>query len=90
MRVFKTVVADDHDVVRKGLIYLLVLSGRSEVVGEARDGLELLKLVERVSPDLAIVDIGMPGLNGIDAAVRIRKQSPKTAVVILSMFSDED
>jgi two-component system response regulator NreC len=90
MKVLKTVVADDHDVVRKGLIYLLSLSGRSEVVGEARDGLELLKLVERVSPDLAIIDIAMPALNGIDAAARIRKQSPQTAVIILSMFSDED
>jgi two-component system, NarL family, response regulator NreC len=90
MKVFKTVVADDHDVVRKGLIYLLSLSGRSEVVGEARDGLELLRLVERVLPDLAIIDIAMPSLNGIDAAARIRKQSPGTAIIMLSMFSDED
>jgi DNA-binding NarL/FixJ family response regulator len=90
VKVFQTVVADDHDVVRKGLIYLLSLSGRSEVVGEARDGLELLKLVEGVSPDLAIIDIAMPHLNGIDAAARLRKQSPKTAIIILSMFSDED
>src|SRR5262245_66042323 len=85
MKVLKTVVADDHDVVRKGLIYLLSLSGRSEVVGEARDGLELLPLVERASPDLAIIDIAMPRLNGIDAAARIRQQSAGTAVIILSL-----
>ena len=90
MRLLKTVVADDHDVVRKGLVFLLTRSGRAEVVGEARDGRELLKIVQEKSPDVVIADIAMPSLNGIDAAGQIIKQSPGTAVIVLSMFSDED
>jgi two-component system, NarL family, response regulator NreC len=90
MKLIRVVVADDHDVVRKGLVFLLQRSGRAEVVGEARDGREVIKLVESKSPDLAIIDVAMPSLNGIDAAAQIIKDSPKTAVVILSMFSDED
>ena len=90
MKLIRVVVADDHDVARKGLVFLLQRSGRAEVVGEARDGREIVKLVEAKSPDLAIIDVAMPSLNGIDAAAQIIKDSPKTAVVILSMFSDED
>jgi two-component system, NarL family, response regulator NreC len=90
MKVFKTVVADDHDVVRKGLIFLLTRSKRAEVVGEARDGREAVKLIAELRPDLAIIDIAMPSLNGIDAASQMIKQSPDTAVLILSMYADED
>ncbi len=90
MKVLRTVVADDHDVVRKGLVFLLSRSGRAEVVGEAKDGRDVLKLVAERSPDLVIVDIAMPHLNGIDAAAQITRHSPGTAVIVLSMFSDED
>jgi len=90
MKLLKTVVADDHDVVRKGLVFLLSRSKRAEVVGEARDGRELLKVVEEQSPDLVILDIAMPSLNGIDAAAQIHKQNPKIALIVLSMFADED
>jgi two-component system, NarL family, response regulator NreC len=90
MKVLKTIVADDHDVVRKGLIFLLTRSKRAEVVGEAKDGREAVKLVAEHRPDLVIIDIAMPSLNGIDAASQMIKQSPDTAVMILSMYADED
>jgi two-component system response regulator NreC len=90
MRLLKTIVADDHDVVRKGLVLLLGSSGRAEVIAEAKDGRDVVKLVEKHHPDLVIMDIAMPHLNGIDAAALITKQSKDTAVIILSMFSDED
>jgi two-component system response regulator NreC len=86
----KTVVADDHDLVRKGLISLLARSGRAEVVGEARDGRELVRVVEEKSPELVVLDISMPVLSGIDAAAHIRKQSPTMALIILSVYADED
>jgi DNA-binding NarL/FixJ family response regulator len=90
MKPLRTVVADDHDVVRRGLIFLLTQSGRAEVVGQAKDGLELLTLVEQLQPDLVISDIAMPSLNGIDAAAYISKHFPKTSVAVVTMFSDED
>src|ERR1051326_7444479 len=90
MKLLRTIVADDHDIVRKGLVFLLSRSGRAEVVGEAKDGRDLLKLVREQRPDLVIVDIAMPSLNGIDAAAQIVRHSPMTAIIVLSMFSDED
>jgi len=90
MKVLKTIVADDHDVVRKGLTFLLTHSKRAEVIAEARDGREAVRLVVERRPDLVIIDIAMPFLNGIDAASQIIKQCPGTDVVILSMYADED
>ncbi len=90
MKPLRTVIADDHDVVRRGLHFLLDHSGRAEVVAEARDGRQLLSLVEQFEPDLVISDIVMPRLNGIDAAAYIRKHFPKTIVAALTMFSDEE
>jgi DNA-binding NarL/FixJ family response regulator len=86
----RTVIADDHDVVRRGLAFLLTQSGRADVVGEAKDGLDLLRLVEQHNPDLVITDIGMPLMNGIDAAAHLSKHSPKTTVAVVTVFSDED
>ena len=90
MKVLKTVVADDHDIVRRGLTFLLKNSGRAEVVGEAKDGREAVRITQDKFPDIVIMDIAMPSLNGIDAAAQILKQSPRTAIILLSMFSDED
>jgi two-component system, NarL family, response regulator NreC len=90
MKLLKTVVADDHDIVRRGLTFLLNRSGRAEVVGEAKDGREVLRIVQEKAPDIVIMDIAMPRLNGIDAAAQIARQSPRTIVILLSMFSDED
>jgi len=81
--------ADDHLVVRKGLRSILERQSGIEVVGEAADGREAVALSERLNPDVVIIDITMPHLNGIDAAAQIVKRNPKIGVVILSVHSDE-
>lgn len=86
----RILVADDHDVVRKGLRYLLSQISDVEVVGEAVDGRQAAKLTDELRADLVIMDIGMPLLNGIDAAAQIVKRNPKVDVILLSMHSDED
>ena len=77
-------------IVRKGLCYLLARRKEIEVAGEARNGRDVLALVEEVRPDIAILDIAMPLLNGIDAAAQISRQFPETKTILLSMHSDED
>lgn len=83
----RIVLADDHQVVRQGMSALLNAQADLRVVGEAADGHELLGLVEKLQPDVALTDIAMPNLNGIEATGQIRKRFPKTQVVILSMYS---
>jgi two-component system, NarL family, response regulator NreC len=89
MSPIRILLADDHDVVRKGLRYLLQRQNGADVIGEAKDGREAVKMAEELGPDLIIMDIAMPLLNGIEATAQIVKASPKTKVIILSMFSDE-
>ena len=86
----RVLLADDHTLVRAGLRKLLESIAGFEVVGEADDGLALLALVEQLQPDLVMMDIGMPGLNGIDATARVMKDWPMTRVVILSMHQNEE
>ncbi len=85
----RLLLADDHEVVRKGLRLLLEQHEGIEVVGEAADGRDAVRLTEELKPDIVIMDIGMPQLNGIDAAARIVHRDPRVGVVILSMHSDE-
>jgi DNA-binding NarL/FixJ family response regulator len=85
----RVVLADDHNLVRAGIRALLERLPGVEVVGEASDGREALALVAREKPDLALLDIGMPALNGLEAAPRIAREAPGTRLVILSMHSDE-
>ena len=82
-------IADDHSIVRKGLRSTLEECTNYRVVGEAANGREAVRLAEQLTPDIAILDIGMPQLNGIEAASQIQKVSPKTRVLILSMHTDE-
>jgi DNA-binding NarL/FixJ family response regulator len=80
--------ADDHAVVRDGLRYLLEAQLDIEVIGDAADGRETVRLVARLKPDVAINDITMPELNGIDATLQIRDVCPSTEVIILSMHAN--
>ena len=80
--------ADDHQIVRQGVRALLERRG-FEVVGEAEDGNEAVRLVTRLLPDIAVLDIAMPSLNGIDAAREIRRVSPDTRTILLTMFSED-
>lgn len=79
--------ADDHAVVRDGLRYLLSAQPDIEVVGDAEDGRQTLQLVKQLNPDVVVIDIAMPELNGIDAAHHISLDCPSTQVIILSMYS---
>ena len=85
----RVVLADDHNLVRAGIRALLERLPGVQVVGEASDGREALALVAKEKPDLALLDIGMPSLNGLEAAPRIAREAPRTKLVILSMHSDE-
>lgn len=83
------ILADDHHIVRQGFKSLLENHGGFSVVAEAGDGLEALRLTARLKPDVLVVDLMMPGLNGIEVTRRIAKLSPHTKVIILSMYMDE-
>jgi two-component system response regulator NreC len=86
----RVLLADDHDVVRKGLRYLLQGVPDLEVSGEAVDGRQAVALSESLGVNIVIMDIGMPLLNGIDAAAQIVKRDADVGIIILSMHSDED
>ena len=81
--------ADDHRIVRQGLRALLAGESDFEVVGEADDGREALELVKRLNPDVLVLDLMMPGLNGLEVARQLPRQSPGVRVVVLSMYDDE-
>lgn len=85
----KVIIADDHHLVRQGIRALLENEDGFDVIGEARDGREALELAENLQPDVLVMDINMPRLDGIEAAQRIQGMHIKTQVLILSMYSDE-
>lgn len=83
------ILADDHKIVREGLKNLLSSEWDIEIIGEAENGREALNLVNEKKPDIIIMDIGMPELNGIEAAKKIKAESPETKIIALSMHSDK-
>lgn len=90
MSVLRVLLADDHELVRSGIRLILHTLEGVQVVADARDGYGAIELVEALRPDIALLDIAMPKLNGIDAAARIRTRFPETRVVILSMHAGEE
>ena len=86
---FRILIADDHEVVRDGVRALLEKQTDMAVVGEAADGREAAELAEDLHPDVIVMDVGMPNLNGIDATRRILAAHPQIGVVMLSMHQDE-
>jgi DNA-binding NarL/FixJ family response regulator len=85
----RILLADDHTLMRQGLRQILEQNSSYEVIAEANSGLEAVELAEKHRPDLAIIDVGMKELNGIEATAQILKHCPHTVVLILSMYSDE-
>jgi two-component system response regulator NreC len=81
--------ADDHRIVRQGLRALLEAEPDFSLVGETGDGLEAIQLAERLQPDVIVLDLMMPGINGLEATRQISDNCPQTRVVILSMHADE-
>lgn len=85
----RIVLADDHALVRQGIRSLLTSIADFEVVGEAADGREALRLIRALEPDVALLDISMPELNGLDAAARALREQPRLKVIVLSMHGAE-
>lgn len=85
----RVVVADDHHLVRSGIKALLEKADDIQVVGEAEDGQQAVELVQQLSPDVLVMDVAMPRMNGTEATARIRAIGSPTRIVILSMHSDE-
>jgi DNA-binding NarL/FixJ family response regulator len=86
----RILVADDHDLLRRGVRQLLTSRPGWEVCGEAKTGREVVALAEQLKPDIVVLDISMPDLNGLEAARRIHKLFPKTAILVLTLhFSDQ-
>ena len=88
-RVVRVVLADDHALVREGTAELLERAGGIRVVGQAADGLEAIRLVTSLRPDVLLLDVAMPGLDGLEVARRVREASPATAVVALTAHDEE-
>lgn len=86
----RVVLADDHDIVRQGLKRLLDRAPGIEVVGEARDGLQALESVNKLKPDILLLDIEMPVMDGIEVARRLQSSNPKVRILILSAYDDRE
>jgi two-component system response regulator NreC len=85
----RIILADDHAVMRRGLKLLLEQQDDFQVIGEAGDGREAVRLAESLKPDVAVLDVTMPNLNGIEAAWQIKAKHPEIGIVVLSMHADE-
>jgi DNA-binding NarL/FixJ family response regulator len=86
----RILLADDHEVVRRGLIALLATRPDWQVCGEAQNGREAVALAVKLKPNLAILDLSMPELNGVEATRQIRKEVPETEVLVFSMYESEE
>lgn len=86
----RVLVADDHTIVREGLVSLLAESGECEIVAQASDGVEALEKARETEPDVAVVDLGMPRLSGLEVVRRIHRDLPRTRVLVLTMHEEEE
>ena len=86
----RILLADDHALVRAGFRSLLEKIPFINVVAEAKDGREAVELVKKHRPDVALIDIAMPKLNGLDAVARITQEFPMTRVIVLSMYANQE
>jgi DNA-binding NarL/FixJ family response regulator len=90
MSSIRVLIADDHAILRDGVRALLSMSEDITVVGEAANGQEAIELARRLSPDVILMDIAMPGLGGIEATIQIRKENPQAKVLVLTQYEDRE
>jgi len=90
MSKIRVLVVDDHTIVRDGICALLALAGDIEVVGEAANGSEALKMVKELEPNVVLMDIAMPIMGGLEATRRIRREFPRTTVLALTQYDDKE
>ena len=86
----KVLICDDQAIIRDGLEMLLKLERNIQVAGQARDGAEAVELAERLAPDLVLMDLKMPGMNGIEATRQIRAKFPQVKVLVLTTYDDDE
>ncbi|MBB5574770.1 MULTISPECIES: response regulator [Rhizobium] len=90
MKRYRILIADDHELARSGLIAVLASADDLEIVAEAADGLSAVALAENLQPDIALLDIRMGGVDGLEAAAQIRVKSPETRIIMLTMHDSVD
>lgn len=90
MSKIRVLVADDHTIVREGVRILLEAQPDIQVVGEAADGQEALRQVREFKPDIVLIDIAMPNLNGLEATRAIKREHPQTHVIVLTMYESDE
>ncbi len=86
----RVLIIDDHPLFRQGIRWSLEDAPDIDVVGEAENGQEALKLAERLNPDVVLVDINLPGLNGLEVARVIKRRDPRVGIIVLSVYEDDD
>ncbi|SFA80885.1 MULTISPECIES: response regulator transcription factor [unclassified Bacillus (in: firmicutes)] len=86
----RILIADDHHVVRRGLVFFLKTQQEIEIIGEARNGKEAVELASKLNPDLILMDLVMPVMNGIEATKLIKQENPHIKIMMLTSFSDQD
>jgi len=86
----RVLIIDDHPLFRQGIRWSLEEVPDMEVVGEAENGQEAIKLAERLMPDVVLVDINLPGLNGLEVARVIKRRDPRIGMIVLSVYEDDD
>jgi DNA-binding NarL/FixJ family response regulator len=89
-RTYRLLIVEDHQIMREGIRTLVERTGEVVVIGEAQNGAEAIRMCRELQPDLVLMDVGLPDLNGVEATRELLRQYPLTGVVILSMYDDED
>ncbi|NLL48009.1 MAG: response regulator transcription factor [Firmicutes bacterium] len=85
----RVLIVDDHPLLRQGLSRLLELEGGIQVIGQASNGVEALRMTSQLNPDVLLLDINMPGMNGIEVAKTVREENPETEILVLTIHDNE-
>src|SRR3712207_8237287 len=90
MDAIRVLIMDDHPIFRRGIRWILESAGDITVIGEAENGQEAIELADRMTPDVVLVDVNLPGINGLEIARVIKRRDPRIRIVVLSVSEDEE